>query len=103
MGWLVLGLAGLGAIVWAAALKYFGFGRLWPSIGILAAMATSAGLLNLALRSLPVGTAYAVWTGIGVVGTAATGLYLFDEPATPLRLGCIVLILVGMIGLKLSS
>ena len=103
MGWVLLLLAGVCEVVWAVALKNWGFGKILPSAGILAAMGASAGLLSLALRSLPVGTAYAVWTGIGVVGTAATGLYLFDEPATPLRLGCIVLILVGMIGLKLSS
>jgi quaternary ammonium compound-resistance protein SugE len=103
MAWVILLLAGVCEIVWAVALKYWGFGRLWPSVGIVAAMAASAGLLSLALQSLPVGSAYAIWTGIGVAGTAALGLYLFDEPATPLRLGCIGLILLGMIGLKLSS
>jgi len=103
MGWVLLALAGFFEIVWAVALKYWGFGKLLPSAGILAAMTASAGLLSLALRTLPVGTAYAIWTGIGVAGTTALGLYLFDEPATPLRLGCIALILLGMIGLKLAS
>ena len=103
MGWVLLELAGLCEIVWAVALKYWGFGKILPSAGILAAMGASAGLLGLALRTLPVGTAYAIWTGIGVAGTTAIGLYLFDEPATPLRLACIGLILVGMVGLKLAS
>ena len=103
MGWGILLLAGLCEIVWAVALKYWGFGRLWPSAGILAAMGASAGLLGLALQTLPVGTAYAIWTGIGVAGTTTLGLYLFNEPATPVRLGCIGLILIGMVGLKLSS
>ena len=103
MGWVLLALAGFFEIVWAVALKYWGFGKLLPSAGILVAMTASAGLLSLALRTLPVGTAYAIWTGIGVAGTTALGLYLFDEPATPLRLGCIALILLGMIGLKLAS
>jgi len=103
MGWVLLALDGFFEIVWAVALKYWGFGKLLPSAGILVAMTASAGLLSLALRTLPVGTAYAIWTGIGVAGTTALGLYLFDEPATPLRLGCIALILLGMIGLKLAS
>jgi quaternary ammonium compound-resistance protein SugE len=100
---MLLLLAGLCEIVWAVALKYWGFGKILPSASILAAMAASAGLLSLALRSLPVGTAYAVWTGIGVAGTTALGVYLFNEPATLLRLGCIGLILIGMVGLKITS
>ena len=103
VGWIILFLAGLFEIVWAVALKYWGFDKLLPSAGILAAMAASAGLLRFALRTLPVGTAYAIWTGIGVAGTTTLGLYLFDEPATPLRLACIGLILLGMVGLKLAS
>ncbi len=88
MGWVLLLLAGLCEIVWAVALKYWDFGKILPSAGILAAMAASAGLLSLALRSLPVGTAYAVSTGIGVAGTTALGVYLFDEPATPTAARC---------------
>jgi len=103
MGRLILLLAGICEVVWAVALKYWGFGRLWPSAGILAAMGASAGLLSLALESLPLGTAYAIWTGVGIAGTAAIGLDLFDEPATLLRLGCIGLILLGKVGLKLAS
>ncbi len=103
MGWIILFLAGLFEIVWAVALKYWGFDKFLPSAGILAAMAASAGLLSFALRTLPVGTAYAIWTGIGVAGTTTLGLYLFDEPTTPLRLACIGLILLGMVGLKLAS
>jgi quaternary ammonium compound-resistance protein SugE len=104
MGWGVLLLAGVCEIVWAVWLKYTnGFTRLWPSAGILVAMAASAGFLSLALKSLPVGTAYAAWTGIGVAGTAALGVYLFHEPPTLIRLGCIALILLGVVGLKVTS
>jgi len=104
MAWGILLLAGLCEIVWAVALKYAGgFTRLLPSVGILAAMAASAGLLSLALKSLPVGTAYAVWTGIGVAGAAGLGIYLFDEPADVWRLSCIGLVLVGIVGLRLGS
>ena len=74
-----------------------------PTIGTVAAMVASIGFLGLALKSLPVGTAYAVWTGIGTVGTAALGIYLFNEPATLLRLTCIGLVLLGIIGLKITS
>src|SRR5262245_38775043 len=79
------------------------FSRLLPTIVALAAMVASIGFLGLALKSLPVGTAYAVWTGIGTIGTAALGIYLFNEPATLLRLSCIGLILSGIIGLKITS
>jgi len=104
MAWGILLLAGLCEIVWAVALKYAGgFTRLLPSAGILAAMAASAGLLSLALKSLPVGTAYAVWTGIGVAGAAGLGIYLFDEPADVWRLSCIGLVLAGIVGLRLGS
>jgi len=104
MAWGILLLAGLCEIVWAVALKYAGgFTRLLPSVGILAAMAASAGLLSLALKSLPVGTAYAVWTGIGVAGAAVLGIYLFDEPADVWRLSCIGLVLAGIVGLRLGS
>src|SRR6201984_3133486 len=104
MAWLFLLLAGLCEKVWAIDLKYTeGFSRLLPTTGTVAAMAASIGFLGLALKSLPVGTAYAVWTGIGAVGTAALGIYLFNEPATLLRLACIGFILLGIIGLKITS
>jgi len=101
--WLVLIVAGLFEVGWAVGLKYTeGFSRLWPSLGTAAAMVVSVVLLGLALRSLPLGTAYAVWTGIGTVGTALLGIALFHEPADPLRLACIGLIIVGIAGLKLA-
>jgi len=104
MGWLWLLLAGLSEVGWAVGLKYTqGFTRLLPSLATAASMALSLGLLGLALRSLPLGTAYAVWTGIGTIGTVVAGMILFGEPATALRLGCIGLILAGIAGLKLAS
>ncbi|MDH2347953.1 quaternary ammonium compound efflux SMR transporter SugE [Bradyrhizobium sp. SSUT18] len=104
MAWLFLLVAGLCEIAWAIGLKYTeGFARLLPVIGTAVAMLASIGFLGLALRSLPVGTAYAVWTGIGAIGTTALGIYLFNEPATLLRLGCIGLIVSGIIGLKITS
>jgi len=104
MAWLFLLIAGLCEPAWAIGLKYTeGFSRLLPTIGTVAAMVASIGFLGLALKSLPVGTAYAVWTGIGTIGTAALGVYLFNEPATLLRLTCIGLILSGIIGLKITS
>jgi quaternary ammonium compound-resistance protein SugE len=104
MDWLFLLVAGLCEIAWAIGLKYTeGFSRLLPTIVTVAAMVASIGFLGLALKSLPVGTAYAVWTGIGTVGTAALGIYLFNEPATLLRLACIGFILSGIIGLKITS
>jgi quaternary ammonium compound-resistance protein SugE len=96
--------AGLFEIGWAIGLKYTeGFTRLWPSLWTVASMIVSMALLGLALKTLPVGTAYAVWTGIGAVGTAALGIYLFGEPATALRLASIGLILAGIVGLKLVT
>ena len=104
MAWLFLIVAGLCEIGWAIGLKYTeGFTRLLPTIGTVLAMAASLGFLGLALKSVPVGTAYAVWTGIGTVGTAVLGIYLFNEPAMLLRLACIGLILSGIIGLRLTS
>ena len=97
MAWIYLTVAGLFEIGWAIGLKYTdGFTRLLPSLWTLASMILSIVLLGLALRTLPVGTAYAVWTGIGAVGTAALGIYLFAEPATVARLLCIGLILSGI-------
>ena len=104
MAWIYLTVAGLLEIGWAIGLKYTdGFTRLLPSLWTVASMILSIVLLGLALRTLPVGTAYAVWTGIGAIGTAALGIYLFAEPATVARLLCIGLILSGIIGLKLVT
>jgi quaternary ammonium compound-resistance protein SugE len=104
MAWLYLFLAGLFEVAWAIGLKYTeGFSRLLPSLLTVAAMGLSLALLGLALKTLPVGTAYAVWTGIGAVGTAALGIYLFSEPATVARLACISLIVAGIVGLKFAT
>ena len=104
MAWIYLTVAGLFEIGWAIGLKYTdGFTRLLPSLWTIASMILSIVLLGLALKTLPVGTAYAVWTGIGAVGTAALGIYRFAEPATALRLICIGLILCGIVGLKLVT
>lgn len=104
MNWTLLFIAGLLEIGWAIGLKYTeGFTRLWPSVGTAGAMVASIALLGLAMRTLPVGTAYAVWTGIGAVGTVILGIVLFSEPATLARLGCVALIVAGIGGLKLTS
>ena len=104
MAWTYLFLAGICEIGWAIGLKYTeGFSRLVPSLLTFAAMALSMALLGLALRTLPVGTAYVIWTGIGAVGTAALGIYLFREPATAMRLACIGIIVIGIVGLKFTS
>ena len=104
MAWLVLVVAGLFEIGWATGLKYTeGFTRLWPTVGTALAMIISLMLLGLALRMLPLGTAYAVWTGIGTVGAALLGIVLFQESVDPVRLGCIGLIMAGIIGLKLTT
>ncbi|WP_342362584.1 quaternary ammonium compound efflux SMR transporter SugE [Terrarubrum flagellatum] len=104
MAWTILLVAGLFEVGWAIGLKYTdGFTRLMPSAFTLASMGISVGLLALAMRELPVGTAYAVWTGVGAIGTACLGVYLFGEPATAARLVSIALIFAGIIGLKLFS
>ncbi|HWM82622.1 MAG TPA: quaternary ammonium compound efflux SMR transporter SugE [Pseudolabrys sp.] len=104
MAWVYLCIAGLFEIGWAIGLKYTdGFTRLVPSLLTGISMVVSVVLLGLALKTLPVGTGYAVWTGIGAVGTAILGIWLFAEPATALRLGSIGLILAGLIGLKLAT
>ena len=104
MAWLYLLIAGLFEVAWAIGLKYTdGFTRLYPSIWTVASMAVSFLFLSLALKTLPVGTADAVWTGIGAVGVAILGIVLFAEPANALRLGCIGLIVGGIVGLKLVS
>jgi quaternary ammonium compound-resistance protein SugE len=95
-------LASLFEVGWAIGLKFTdGFSRPWPTALTVVSMVLSMGLLGLAMRTLPVGTAYAAWTGIGIVGTALLGILLFSEPATALRLGCIALIVAGVAGLKL--
>lgn len=104
MAWTYLTLAGLFEIGWAIGLKYTeGFTRLVPTLLTALSMVVSVVLLGLALRDLPVGTGYAVWTGIGTVGTAILGIALMGEPATLLRLACIGLIVAGILGLKLAS
>jgi quaternary ammonium compound-resistance protein SugE len=104
MAWVYLAVAGLFEIVWAIALKYAdGFTRYWPSAAAVVGMILSVVLLELSLRTLPVGTAYAVWTGIGTVGAAILGMVLFQEPATAIRIGCIGLIVCGIAGLKLFA
>jgi quaternary ammonium compound-resistance protein SugE len=104
MAWIYLTIAGLFEVGWAIGLRYTeGFTRLLPSLWTVASMIISIVLLGLAVKALPVGTAYAVWTGIGAVGTAILGIYLFAQPATALRLMCIGLILCGIVGLKLVS
>ena len=104
MPWIILTLAGLFEIGWAIGLKYTeGFTRLWPTVGTVLAMAISLGLLGIAMKSLPVGTAYAVWVGVGAVGTAILGIVLLGEPANPGRMISLGLIVAGIIGLKLAS
>ncbi|HEU0152599.1 MAG TPA: quaternary ammonium compound efflux SMR transporter SugE [Arenimonas sp.] len=104
MSWLILVLAGLFEVAWAVGLKYTeGFTRLWPSLGTVAAMVISMWLLAIAMRDLPLGTAYAVWVGVGAVGTAILGIVLLGEPANPGRLISLGLILAGIIGLKLAT
>ncbi|AVT76326.1 MULTISPECIES: quaternary ammonium compound efflux SMR transporter SugE [Rhodopseudomonas] len=104
MAWFYLFVAGLMEIGWALGLKYTeGFTRLVPTALTVSAMVASVALLGLALKTLPIGTAYAVWSGIGAVGTAALGIALFGDPATVGRLACIGLIVAGIVGLKLVA
>jgi quaternary ammonium compound-resistance protein SugE len=104
VAWFVLLTAGLFEIGWAVGLKYTqGFTRLWPTLATVASMVISLWLLGLALRTLPLGTAYAIWTGVGTVGTALLGMVLFSEPADVVRLACIGLIVAGIIGLRLVT
>ena len=104
MSWLILFLAGLFEVAWAVGLKYTeGFTRLWPSLGTGVAMLVSIWLLAVAMKDLPLGTAYAVWVGVGAVGTAILGIVLFNEPANAGRLVSLALILAGIIGLKLAT
>ena len=102
--WLALLAAGLLEVAWALGLKYSdGFTKFWPSALTLMAIALSFGLMALALRSLPFGTAYAVWTGIGAAGSIIVGMLMFSEPTDPVRIFCLTLIVAGMVGLKLNS
>ncbi len=104
MPWIVLVIAGLFEVGWAIGLKYTeGFTRLWPSVGTLVSMVASLWLLGIAMKSLPVGTAYGVWVGVGAVGTVVLGIALLGEPANPARLISVALIVAGIVGLKLSS
>ncbi len=101
MAWVILLAAGLLEIGWAVGLKFTdGFTRLWPTVGTVAAMIASMVLLGIAVRTLPLGTAYAVWTGIGTAGTAILGMILFNEPVTLPRVVCLAMIVAGIIGLK---
>lgn len=104
MNWIILLVAGLFEVVWAIGLKYSdGFSRLWPSVFTIVAMAISFGLLSIAMKTLPAGTAYAVWVVIGLIGTAIFGIILFDEPLNLWRVISLLTITLGVIGLKLSS
>ncbi|MGP9814377.1 DMT family transporter [Rhodopseudomonas sp. NSM] len=103
-GWLALLAAGLMEIVWAVGLKHSdGFTRFWPALGTLAAILASFGLMSIALKSLPFGTAYAVWTGIGATGSIVVGMAVYGEPANAVRVLCLSMIVAGMIGLKLGT
>ena len=104
MAWIILFVAGLFEVGWAVGLKYTeGFTRLWPTVGTAISLVMSMALLGWAVRTLPLGTAYAVWTGIGAVGTALFGILVLKEPATAARLVCLGLIVAGILGLKLFS
>jgi quaternary ammonium compound-resistance protein SugE len=104
MAWVILVLAGILEVCWAVGLKYSdGFSRLWPSLWTVSAMIASLVLLGVAVKTLPLGTAYAVWTGIGTIGTVIVGILLLGESASLLRLLCVSLILFGIIGLKLVT
>jgi quaternary ammonium compound-resistance protein SugE len=104
MSWFLLIVAGLLEVGWAIGLKYTeGFTRPWPSVGTALAMIVSLALLGIAMKSLPVGTAYAVWVGVGAVGTVILGIVLFGEPANALRLVSVGLIIAGIVGLKLAT
>ena len=104
MNWFILFVAGLFEIGWAVGLKYTeGFSRLWPTVGTVLSMIISLGLLGIAMKSLPVGTAYAVWVGVGAVGTAILGIVLLGESASLMRLLSLGLIVAGIVGLKLAT
>jgi len=103
MSWVILIIAGFFEIAWAISLKFTnGFTRLWPTVGTISGLLISVGLLGVAAKSLPISTAYAVWTGIGAVGAVLCGIAFLGEPATPMRLACVGLIIIGIIGLKIA-
>lgn len=104
MAWLILVIAGLFEVGWAIGLKYTeGFSRLWPTVGTVFAMVMSVWLLSIAMKSLPVGTAYSIWVGVGAAGTVILGIVLFREPANAARLISVALIIIGIVGLKLAT
>lgn len=104
MAWIILFIAGLFEVGWAIGLKYTeGFSRLWPTIGTVLAMVISLWLLGIAMKSLPVGTAYSVWVGVGAAGTVVLGIVLLGEPANAARLVSVTLIIAGIVGLKLAT
>jgi quaternary ammonium compound-resistance protein SugE len=104
MVWIILIIAGLFEVGWAIGLKYTeGFTRLWPTVGTVLSMIISLWLLGIAMKSLPVGAAYAIWVGVGAVGTVVLGIVLFGEPANAARLISVALIIAGIVGLKLST
>jgi quaternary ammonium compound-resistance protein SugE len=104
MNWVILVVAGLFEIGWAVGLKYTeGFTRIWPTVGTVLSMVISLGLLGVAMKSLPMGTAYAIWVGVGAVGTVILGIVLLGESAHPLRLISLALIVAGIIGLKFAT
>ena len=104
MAWIILVVAGLFEVGWAIGLKYTeGFSRLWPTIGTVFAMVMSVWLLSVAMRSLPVGTAYSIWVGVGAAGTVILGIVLLGEPANAARLISVALIIIGIVGLKLAT
>lgn len=104
MAWVYVVIAGLLEVAWASAMKYSeGFTRLWPSVATIVLMFASFGLLSLSMKSLPLGTAYGVWTGIGAIGTVLVGIFFLGEPRDLMRMLCLVLILSGIVGLKLTS
>ncbi|RBP52746.1 quaternary ammonium compound efflux SMR transporter SugE [Arenicella xantha] len=103
MSWFILSVAGLLEVGWAIGLKYTeGFSKFWPTVGTVFALVSSVLLLGIAMRALPVGTAYAVWVGIGAIGTATLGIILFNEPADILKILSLGFILIGIVGLKLA-
>lgn len=104
MNWIILIIAGLFEVGWAIGLKYTeGFTRLWPTVGTITAMIVSLGLLGIAMKGLPVGTAYSIWVGVGAIGTVILGVVLLGESASVARMASVALILAGIIGLKLSN
>lgn len=104
MAWLYLFVAGLAEVAWAVLMKAsHGFSRLWPTVGFVVAMAVSLLFLGKAVKTLPLGTAYAIWTGIGTIGTIVMGILFLGEPKDPVRILCLALILAGIVGLKLNE